>query len=154
MISDEIKYSDYLEIISFGIPFIMIFGSYCYIGLYYIKTTNFLKRSNLRSDLEFRTTWTIFLVVLIYAFVFLAVIIIDFVHVDEVKSSDTYLDIYGILLYIYVMPYSTNCYIYILSTQYRNVFIHLFGEWKEFLCNFNHQKDDRSHTFAFDLPID
>ena len=122
--------------------------SWIYIGYYYIKTTRYLKNSNVKLDIEFRTTWVIFVIVLMYSFIFIFMIIID-VFPDVTRFVYPYT--YKVMLCIYVMQFSTNCYIYAFSTQFKDVFIHAYNEWKGFFCNFAYDNDSQYPIFEFDL---
>lgn len=132
-----------INIISNTTPFLIIFGCYCYIGFFYFKITKFLKTSRVKTDNDFRTTWTIFLLVLFYA----CIEIIIFYLTAYPESNP---EVHKVFQYLYLLPYSTDCFIYTLSTQFWKAYVHALTEWKEFFLNFFHFKEDESHTFVFD----
>ena len=120
----------------------MILGSYGYIGFYYFKAFRFLKKSNLKKDLEFRTTCTIFLLVFVYSLILSSYFFADISQQDNPLVNQ-------ILRYLYVLPYSTDCFIYTLSTQFRKAYVHTFKEWKDYLLNMFNSDDDETFVFEF-----
>ena len=136
-----------INIISNTTPFMIIFGSYCYIGFYYFKITKFLRTSKVKTDHEFRTTMTIFLLVLFYA-----CIEITMFFLGAYPESNPIVD--NIIHYLYVLPYSTDCFIYALSTQFWKAYVHALTEWKEFCLNLFNLKEGESHTFEIDKNIE
>ena len=132
-----------INAISNTIPFLLILGSYGYISFYYFKAIRFLKKSNLKKDLEFRTTCTIFLLVFVYA------LILSSYFFADISQQDNPL-VYQIFRYLYLLPYSTDCFIYTLSTQFRKAYVHTFKEWKAYLLNMFNSDDGEMFIFEFD----
>ena len=99
------------------------------------------------SEAEFRINVTLLLATLYYVVLFIPVFTIDLI-VQGIKKNDKQatlnedVDVHddavlmisdSIALAIYIIPYSTNCIIYVArNDQFRRAYLQYFQEWKDF----------------------
>ena len=96
--------------------------SYSYIGWHFCYHYRHLKNLKVETNLENRTTWTLFVVFFINAFIlgffniFTAVIL-----TNDLDLSEDYLNFAP---YCYPIPYCINTFIHLGSTQYRKAYLY------------------------------
>ena len=84
--------------------------------------------------MEFQITMTLLIVTLFYVLCFLPNMVFHSILQSSTKMSQDE-DIIDLFLYIpYMLPYSTNFFIYVSrNTKYRKALLYFMKEWKNFL---------------------
>ena len=100
------------------LPFFLIIVSYSYIGWHFCYHYRHLKNMKVETNLEIGTTWTLFVIFFINAF------ILGFFNIltqFDIILTEDYLNFAP---YTYPIPYCINTFIHLGSTQYRRAYIY------------------------------
>ena len=103
--------------IQYILPFFLIIVSYTYNGWHFCCHYRHLKNLNIETNLEIRTTWTLFVIFLINAFILGLFNILT----SNLDLTEDYLNFAP---YSYPIPYCINTFIHLGSTQYRKAYIY------------------------------
>ena len=100
------------------IAFTLILISYSYLGWYFWRYYRHLKVLDIKSQIEFKTTWTLFIL-----FIFNAIIsglpwLLDLLRYHGIYNESVYLS----FLFLYVTPYGFAIFIYLSIIQYRKAY--------------------------------
>ena len=135
------------ELIAMILPFSIILISYGYLLLFFCTSYRQLKASNSKMQSEFRTTWTLFFTFLIPGILLCGLYLLDFIRV----SNDGTVDMaYKVMELLYMLPYGTNFFLYLSSTQYRMAFTYFLKQIKNFILRKRSRRelDDYVNTDA------
>ena len=97
----------------------LILISYSYLGWYFFcHYYRQLKVLNMKSQIEFKTTWTLIIIFIFNAVVLGLPWLLDLLKYQGIYNKNVYLS----LLFLNVSPYGFNVFICLLIPQYRNAY--------------------------------
>ena len=128
----------------------LILISYSYLGWYFFcHYYRQLKVLNMKSQIEFKTTWTLIIIFIFNAFVLGLPWLLDLLHYEGIYNNNIYLS----LLFLSVCPYGLNVFMYLSILQYRKAYVFIL---KKALVKNNDQEimDADFSSISFKFPFD
>ena len=120
--------------------FTLILISYSYLGWYFWRYYRHLKALDMKSQIEFKTTWTLFIIFLFNAVILGLPWLLDLLNYHGIYNKNVYLS----FLFLYVSPYGFNIFIYLSILQYRKAYAFILK--KALLKNHNQEITFRQNT--------
>ena len=130
----------------------LILISYSYLGWYFCHYYRHLKAQDMKSQIEFKTTWTLFILFIFNAIILWLPWLLDLLHYEGIYNNNIYLS----LLFLSVCPYGLNVFMYLSILQYRKAYVFIL---KKALVKNNDQEimdadfSSISFKFTFDKII-
>ena len=127
----------------------LILISYSYLGWYFCHYYRHLKAQDMKSQIEFKTTWTLFILFIFNAIILWLPWLLDLLHYEGIYNNNIYLS----LLFLSVCPYGLNVFMYLSILQYRKAYFFIL---KKALVKNNDQEimDADFSSISFKFPFD
>ena len=123
----------------------LILISYSYLGWYFCHYYRHLKAQDMKSQIEFKTTWTLFILFIFNAIILWLPWLLDLLHYEGIYNNN---NIYLSLLFLNVCPYGLNVFMYLSILQYRKAYAFIL---KKALVKNNNQVNTFRQNMDADL---